>query len=86
MQPLIPEFGQLALILALVAAVLQFLVPVTGLRLRQDWLMAYARPLANAQAVFLLLSLLALTYAFVVDDFFRGLCGQQQQYCAAHAL
>ena len=69
MQPLIPEFGQLALILALVAATLQFLVPVTGLRLRQDWLMAYARPLANAQAVFLLLSLLALTYAFVVDDF-----------------
>ena len=66
---MIPELGQLALIMALVVAVLQFAVPAVGLRLRQDWLMAYARPLANAQAVFLFISLLALTYAFVTDDF-----------------
>ncbi len=66
---MIPEFGQLALIMALVVSVLQFAVPAVGLRLRQDWLMAYARPLANAQAVFLFISLVALTWSFLVDDF-----------------
>jgi len=66
---MVPEFGQLALIFALLVSVLQVIVPLLGVRNSQDWLMAYARPLASAQAVFLLISLAILTYCFVVDDF-----------------
>ena len=66
---MLAEYGQIALIMALLIAVLQFVVPVLGLRLKQDWLMAYARPLATAQAVFLLISLVILGLCFVADDF-----------------
>jgi len=66
---MVPEFGQLALIFALLVSVLQVVIPLLGVRNSQDWLMAYARPLASAQAVFLLISLAILTYCFVVDDF-----------------
>lgn len=66
---MVAEYGQLALIMALLIAVLQFIVPVLGLRLKQEWLMAYARPLATAQAVFLLISLVLLGVCFVADDF-----------------
>lgn len=65
----IPEYGQLALIMALLVAGLQFLVPAIGLKLKQDWLMAYARPLAAAHATFLIISLVILGYAFATDDF-----------------
>lgn len=65
----IPEYGQLALIIALLVAFLQFVVPAVGLRLKKDWLMAYARPLAAAHATFLLISLVILAYAFAIDDF-----------------
>lgn len=65
----IPEYGQLALIMALLVAGLQFLIPAVGLRLKQDWLMAYARPLATAHATFLLISLVLLGYSFWIDDF-----------------
>lgn len=66
---LIAEYGQLALIMALLVAVLQFVVPVIGLRAKQEWLMAYARPLAAAQAVLLLISILLLGICFVNNDF-----------------
>ena len=66
---MVPEFGQLALIFALLIAALQVVVPLLGVRTRQDWLMEYARPLAAAQALFLIISLVILAYCFVVDDF-----------------
>src|SRR5690554_5291245 len=66
---MVPEYGQLALIIALVIAVAQFIVPAIGLRLNKEWIMAYARPLAIAQATFLLISLYILGYGFVHDDF-----------------
>nr|WP_296980693.1 MULTISPECIES: heme lyase CcmF/NrfE family subunit [unclassified Thalassolituus] len=66
---MVPEFGQLALIFALLVAALQVVIPLLGLKMQQEWLMAYARPLANAQAIFLLISLVILAYCFVVDDF-----------------
>ncbi|WP_420591411.1 heme lyase CcmF/NrfE family subunit [Bacterioplanoides sp.] len=68
-QAIAPEFGQLALILALVVAVFQVIVPLVGVTARREWLMAYARPLATGQALFLVVSLVALTYSFVIDDF-----------------
>src|SRR5690554_3921584 len=66
---MVPEYGQLALIIALVIAAAQFIVPAIGLRLNKEWIMAYARPLAIAQATFLLISLFILGYGFVHDDF-----------------
>ena len=66
---MLPEFGQLALIFALLVAAIQIVVPLVGVRRGQAWLMAYARPLATAQALFLIISLVILAYCFVVDDF-----------------
>jgi len=66
---MVPEYGQLALIFALLVAALQVVIPLVGIKTQQDWLMAYGRPLASAQAVFLIISLVILTYCFVVDDF-----------------
>lgn len=66
---MLPEFGQLALIFALLVAAVQMVVPLVGVRRGQAWLMAYARPLASAQALFLIISLVILAYCFVVDDF-----------------
>ena len=68
-QAIAPEFGQLALILALVLAVFQVIVPLVGVTARRELLMAYARPLATGQALFLVMSLLALAYSFIIDDF-----------------
>jgi cytochrome c-type biogenesis protein CcmF len=64
-----PEFGELALIMALVVAVLQTLVPLWGVYRGNSLLMAYSRPLAAAQALLLLVSLVALAWCFVTDDF-----------------
>jgi len=52
---MLPEFGQLALIFALLVAAIQGVVPLVGVRRGQGWLMAYARPLASAQALFLII-------------------------------
>ncbi|MGB1091729.1 MAG: heme lyase CcmF/NrfE family subunit, partial [Oceanobacter sp.] len=64
-----PEFGQLALIIALAVSALQAVIPFVGVSRNDRVLMASARPLAAAQALFLFISLLTLTYCFVVDDF-----------------
>lgn len=66
---LVPEYGQLALIISLFVAAAQFVVPAVGLRYKSEWIMAYARPLAIAQATFLIISLIILGYGFVHDDF-----------------
>jgi len=65
----LPEFGQLALILALIVSIFQSVVPFWGVQRRDSLLMAWSRPLAAAQALFLTVSLVALGYCFVVDDF-----------------
>ena len=64
-----PELGQLALILSLVMAALQVVIPLVGVQRGQWWLMGYARPLAVGQALFLVISLLMLTWGFLQDDF-----------------
>jgi cytochrome c-type biogenesis protein CcmF len=66
---MIPEFGQLALALALCLALVQGTVPIVGAALgRADW-MALARPAAAGQFVFVVLAFGALVYAFLNDDF-----------------
>ena len=66
---MIIEIGHFALILALLVAIAQMTVPAYGARKRDPALMAFAEPAATCQVVLILLSFLALTYAYVTSDF-----------------
>jgi cytochrome c-type biogenesis protein CcmF len=66
---MIPEFGQIALALALCFALVQGAFPLLGAaRGRAEW-MALARPAAAGQFVFVLFAFGALVHAFLTDDF-----------------
>jgi cytochrome c-type biogenesis protein CcmF len=66
---MIPEFGQLALALALCLALVQATLPLVGAaRGRADW-MAMARPAAAGQFVFVAIAFGALEYTLLTDDF-----------------
>ena len=66
---MIPEFGHLALILALCLAASQAFFGILGAQ-RSDLLwMTVVRPAAYAQACFVLLAFAALAYAFLSNDF-----------------
>ncbi|HQW80983.1 MAG: heme lyase CcmF/NrfE family subunit [Rhodanobacteraceae bacterium] len=66
---MIPELGQFALILALLVAALQAILPLLGAQTgRQRWI-AVARPAALIQCALVGLSFALLTHAFVVQDF-----------------
>ncbi len=66
---MIPELGQIALLLALAIAMIQGTVPLVGAaRGRRDW-MALARPAAQAQFVLIAVAFAALTASFVRHDF-----------------
>jgi len=66
---MIPELGQFALILALLLACVQCVLPVVGASRGNTALMAVARPAVAGQAVFIVLAFAILTYAFVTQDF-----------------
>ena len=63
------EYGHIALLIALAFACVQSFVPMLGAQTNREWLMQYARPMALGQALFLLISFVALSYCFLVDDF-----------------
>ncbi len=63
------ELGQYAVILALIIAVLQSIIPMVGAQKGWNNWMAVAVPAAQIQFILLILSFAALTYAFVVSDF-----------------
>ncbi|HEU4813599.1 MAG TPA: heme lyase CcmF/NrfE family subunit [Xanthomonadaceae bacterium] len=66
---MLPELGQLALLLALLVATLQAALPLAGAhRGRADW-MAVARPAAYAQLGLVVLAFALLTWGFVSQDF-----------------
>ncbi|MFQ5469909.1 MAG: heme lyase CcmF/NrfE family subunit [Gammaproteobacteria bacterium] len=66
---MIPELGHFALIIALSLAIIQGTLPLAGTFTgKQSWV-ALARPVAQGQFIFILLSFLCLTYAFVNNDF-----------------
>ncbi|MDP1693824.1 MAG: heme lyase CcmF/NrfE family subunit [Burkholderiaceae bacterium] len=66
---MIPEIGQLALLLALAVALVQGSLPIAGAaRGRADW-MALARPAAQAQALLVIVAFACLTASFVRNDF-----------------
>lgn len=66
---MIPELGQLALVLALLLAVVQAILPLVGAWVGSRPLMAVARPAAAGQAVFVAVAFGALVYAFLTFDF-----------------
>jgi len=75
---MLPEFGHYFLILALLLAFLQCILPLYGC-MRQDATLIHAvRPLAIGQSLFVILSFIILTDAFLADDF-------SLLYVAAHS-
>src|SRR5260370_36454338 len=66
---MIPEIGQFALILALMLAVTQAVLPQIGATRRNSQLIAVARPAAQAQFIFVALAFCCLGYSFITNDF-----------------
>jgi cytochrome c-type biogenesis protein CcmF len=66
---MIPELGQFALILALLLAGVQCVLPILGAARGNAALIGVARPAVAGQAVFVALAFGILTYAFVTQDF-----------------
>ena len=66
---MIPELGQIALLLALAVALIQATLPLAGAaRGRADW-MAFARPAAQTHFVLVAVAFLCLASSFVRNDF-----------------
>ncbi|MDY0072321.1 MAG: heme lyase CcmF/NrfE family subunit [Thauera sp.] len=66
---MIPELGHFALVLALVIAVVQAVVPMVGASRNRFTLMAVGRPAAQGQFFFIVVSYVCLTWAFIESDF-----------------
>ena len=66
---MLPELGQIALILALLIAVVQSVLPLVGAHRGIGPWMALARPSAYAQLVLVGIAYAILTHAFVTQDF-----------------
>lgn len=66
---MIPEFGYFALILALVLALTQIILPLCGVWRQHTAWVAVAKPAAIGQFFFIVIAFLCLTYAFVTHDF-----------------
>jgi cytochrome c-type biogenesis protein CcmF len=66
---MIPEFGHYALVLALALGLIQAVVPVVGVRLRDTAMMNLSSSTAMMQFVFVAASFAALTICYVTSDF-----------------
>ncbi len=66
---MLPELGQFALILALLLALTQCVLPLVGAWKNSAALIAVARPAVAGQFVFVALAFGVLTYAFLTQDF-----------------
>lgn len=66
---MIVELGHFALVLGLMVALFQAVVPLVGAARGDVQWMRFAGPAAVAQALFAILSFAALTYAYIVSDF-----------------
>ena len=64
-----PELGHFALVLALALGLIQSIVPVIGVRRRDDALMRLGNSTALAQFAFVAVSFSALTICYVTSDF-----------------
>lgn len=66
---MLPELGQVALILAMLIAAVQAALPLVGAQRGIDAWMAVARPAAYAQLFLVVAAFAVLTYGFVSQDF-----------------
>lgn len=66
---MIPELGHFSLILALLLALVQGVLPLVGAARNNPAWMAVARPAARAQFLFVAIAFGALAYSFLVGDF-----------------
>jgi cytochrome c-type biogenesis protein CcmF len=66
---MIPELGQLCLVIALCIAVAQTILPLVGVQTGNNAWIAMAKPAAHGQLLFLLLAFICLGYSFLQDDF-----------------
>ena len=66
---MIPELGQMSLIIALAISVMLGLIPLYGTFRGNSNYMAFAKPASYAQWLFMAFSFGCLVYAFVTDDF-----------------
>ena len=66
---MLPEIGHFALILALMLAVTQAVLPLVGAAKEIPQLVAFARPAAQAQFVFVAIAISCLGYSFITNDF-----------------
>jgi cytochrome c-type biogenesis protein CcmF len=66
---MLPELGQFALVLALLLAIVQCVLPIYGAWRGNPVLIGVARPAVAGQAVFVVLAFGILTYAFLTQDF-----------------
>ena len=75
---MIPEIGNFALVIALVLALTQGVLPIWGAARANAVLMSTARPLAWGQFLFVAIALICLVQTFLVNDF-------SVQYVAQHS-
>ena len=66
---MIPELGNFALIVALLLALTQAILPLIGAQRGNTTLMAVARPAAQGQFVFVAIAFGCLAYSFITNDF-----------------
>src|SRR5438874_3402897 len=66
---MIPEVGHFALIVALLTALVQGILPMLGATIREPRLMAIARPAARTQFFLVALAFGCLAWSFVANDF-----------------
>ena len=66
---MIPEIGQFALILGLVFALVQSVLPLAGAQFRIPAWVSIAVPAARMQLLFILIAYGCLTWSFLVHDF-----------------
>ncbi len=66
---MIPEIGQFALILALVLALTQATLPLIGVARGIPQFVSLARPVAQAQFLFVATAFCCLAYSFITNDF-----------------
>ncbi|WP_371192535.1 heme lyase CcmF/NrfE family subunit [Glaciecola sp. SC05] len=66
---MIPELGNVTLVIALVLSILLAIYPLWGAQTNNQTLMQMARPLTFGLFVFTAIAYACLTYAFVTDDF-----------------
>ncbi|MBC8120013.1 MAG: heme lyase CcmF/NrfE family subunit, partial [Burkholderiaceae bacterium] len=66
---MIPEIGNLALILALLLATAQAVLPIAGAARGDRTWMAVARPAARGQVLFITIAFGCLVYSFISNDF-----------------